>query len=285
MARGLANEHAARIVAHRADTPYGGVEELWRRAGVPAAALETLAEADAYQSLEVDRRAALWAIRALASEALPLFVAAGRGGRPETELVEPPVALLPMTEGGEVVEDYRSTGLSLRRHPVAFLRGELARRRMITCADLARARDGRRVVVPGIVLVRQRPGSARGVVFITIEDETGIANLIVWASVFEQQRRLILNAGMLACHGRVQREGEVIHVVADRVEDLSDLLGRVGTCEGSLPIRSGRGDEARHGVGPDGREGRGLGDRRRRDIDSSDLRPGGGIKVPARDFR
>ena len=103
--------------------------------------------------------------------------------------------------------------------------------------------------------------------------------------MFEQQRRLILNAGMLACHGRVQREGEVIHVVADRVEDLSDLLGRVGTCEGSLPIRSGRGDEARHGVGPDGRGGSGLGDRRRRDIDIPDLRPGGGIKVPARDFR
>jgi error-prone DNA polymerase len=285
MARGLANEHAARIVAHRADTPYGGVEELWRRAGVPAAALEKLAEADAYQSLALERRAALWAISGLANKALPLFVAAERGGRPKPELVEPPVALLPMTEGGEVVEDYRITGLSLRRHPVAFLRGELARRRMITCADLARTRDGRRVIVPGIVLVRQRPGSARGVVFITIEDETGIANLIVWASVFEQQRRLILNAGMLACHGRVQREGEVIHVVADRVEDLSDLLGRVGACEESLPIRSGRGDEARHGVGPDGRGGSGLGDRGPRDIDIPDLRPGGGIKVPARDFR
>jgi error-prone DNA polymerase len=146
-----------------------------------------------------------------------------------------------MTEGGEVVEDYRSTGLSLRRHPVAFLRQDLALRQMIACADLAHARDGRRVAVPGMVLVRQRPGSARGVTFITIEDETGVANLIVWAAVFERQRRLILNASMLACHGRVQREGEVIHVIADRLEDLSGLLGRVGDRHDDLPARSGRG--------------------------------------------
>jgi error-prone DNA polymerase len=117
--------------------------------------------------------------------------------------------------------------------------------------------------VPGIVLVRQRPGSASGVLFITVEDETGVANLIVWPSVFERQRRLVVNARMLACHGRVQREGDVIHVIADRLEDLSDLLGRVGEREESLPVRSGRGDEARHGVGPDPR----------------------GIKVATRDFR
>ena len=105
---------------------------------------------------------------------------------------------------------------------------------MITCADLAHTRDGRRVIVAGIVLVRQRPGSARGVLFITIEDETGFANLIVWPSVFERQRRLILNASMLACHGRVQREGEVIHVIADRLEDLSGLLRSVGEREETL---------------------------------------------------
>ena len=255
MAKGLSNDDGARIVAHRAGTPYGGVEELWRRAGVPAAALERLAEADGYQSLGLDRRQALWVLRGLADAALPLFVAADRGRQPEPELVEPPVVLVPMTDGGEVVADYCSTGLSLRRHPVAFLRDELTSRKMTTCAELARTRDGRRVVVAGIVLVRQRPGSARGVTFITIEDETGVANLVVWAALFESQRRLILNASMLACHGRVQREGDVIHVIANRIEDLSELLRSVGERAEDRPVR---GDEA----------------------------PGGdGIKVPTRDFR
>ena len=148
MAGGLSNEDSARIVAHRADTPFRGIEELWRRAGVPAAALEKLAEADAYRGLGLDRRQALWAIRGLADAALPLFVAADRGRQPQPELVEPPVVLAPMTEGGEVVADYRSVGLSLRRHPVAFLRHELAGRQMITCAELAGTRDGHRVIVP-----------------------------------------------------------------------------------------------------------------------------------------
>ena len=126
-----------------------------------------------------------------------------------------------MTAGREVVEDYRSTGLSLRRHPVSFLRADLDAQRIVRCADLANARDGQRLTVAGIVLVRQRPGSARGVLFITIEDETGHANLIVWPSVFDRQRRLVLTASMLACRGKVQREGEVIHVVADHLTDLS----------------------------------------------------------------
>jgi len=264
MAGGLSNADGARIIAHRAGTPYGGVEELWRRAGVPAAALEKLAEADAYRSLGLDRRQALWAIRGLADEALPLFVAADRGSQPEPELVEPPVMLVPMTGGGEVVEDYRSTGLSLRSHPVAFLRQELSGRKMVTCADLTHTRDGRRVIVAGIVLVRQKPGSARGVLFITIEDETGFANLIVWPSVFEQQRRLILNASMLACHGRLQREGGVVHVITDRIEDLSGLLRSVAGRDEGVPGQEG----GRHGAGSDHQEA---------------LR--GGIRPPTRDFR
>ena len=114
-----------------------------------------------------------------------------------------------------MAEDYKSIGLSLRAHPVSFLRPELQKRGMISCADLATIRDGRRVVVPGIVLVRQKPGSAKGVMFITIEDETGVANLILWPDRFERQRRLVMSAGMIACHGRVQREGEVTHVITD----------------------------------------------------------------------
>ena len=241
--------------------------------------LEKLAEADAYRGLGLDRRGALWAIRGLADEALPLFVAADRGHTPQPELVEPPVVLARMTDGGEVVEDYRSMGLSLRRHPVAFLRDDLSRRGMITCCDLARTRDGLRVKVSGIVLVRQRPGSASGVLFVTIEDETGVANLIVWPSVFERHRRLILAAGMLACHGRVQREGDVIHVIADGLEDLSDLLRSVGGRDADVPIRAGRGDEARHGISVDTRTLAGGGP------GISGLRRDGGIKVPTRDFR
>jgi error-prone DNA polymerase len=189
------------------------------------------------------------------------------------------VALARMTDGGEVVEDYRSVGLSLRRHPVAFLREDLSRRGMIACGDLARTRDGLRVKVSGIVLVRQRPGSASGVLFITIEDETGVANLIVWPSVFERHQRLILSAVMLACHGRMQREGDVIHVIADGLEDLSGLLRSVGGRDADVPIRAGRGDEARHGVGVDTRMPGGGGP------GISDLRRDGGIKVPTRDFR
>ena len=287
MVKGLANEHGAQLVAHRGEVPYGSVEEVWRRAGIPAAMLERLAEADAFQALGLDRRAALWAVRGLADTVLPLFAAADGQGRPQPELVEPVVLLAPMKEGREVVEDYRTLGLTLGRHPVAFLRAELRARGMIECGALAQARDGRRVVVPGIVLVRQKPGSAKGVMFITIEDETGVANLVLWADRFEAQRRLVLSAGMIACHGRVQREGEVIHVVTDRLEDLSDLLRSVGERDEAFPITHGRGDGATHPAGRDPRNspGAGPGGRPVRDIYIPDLRLGSGIKVPTRDFR
>ena len=171
-----------------------------------------------------------------------------------------------MPAGRAVVEDYRATGLSLRRHPVSFLRAELSAQRIVRCADLATARNGQRLTVAGIVLVRQRPGSAAGVLFVTIEDETGHANLIVWPSVFERQRRLVLTASMVACRGKVQREGEVIHVVADRLTDLSALLRGVGTRNDEFPLEHGRGDQVTHPGGPDPRER-------------------AGIKVPTRDFR
>ena len=287
MVKGLANEHGAQLVAHRGDDPYASVEEVWRRAGIPPAMLERLAEADAFAVLGLDRRAALWAVRGLPDTVLPLFAAADGQGRPSPELVEQTVLLKPMKEGREVVEDYRSVGLSLGRHPVAFLRAELRSRGMVTCDDVRTGRDGRRVVVPGIVLVRQKPGSAKGVMFITIEDETGVANLVLWASKFEAQRRLVLSAGMIACHGRVQLEGEVVHVVTDHLEDLSDLLRSVGERDEAFPIRHGRGDGATHPAGKDPRSGPGAGPGGRpvRDIFVPDLRLGSGIKVPTRDFR
>ncbi len=287
MVKGLANEAAARLVAHRGDEEYRSVEEIWRRADIPSAALERLAEADAYRGIGLDRHGALWAVKGLADGALPLFAAADAGRRPQPEVVEQPMALTPMKDGREVVEDYRSVGLSLRRHPVSFLRAALQARGMVTCAGLSHVRDGRRVAVPGIVLVRQKPGSAKGVMFITVEDETGVANLILWPDRFERQRRLVLSAGMIACHGRVQREGEVVHVVTERLEDLTDLLRSVGDQDDGFPIDYGRGDGATHPGAPDPRHGpdAGPGGRPVRDIYLPDLRIGSGIKVPTRDFR
>ena len=268
MAKGLANADGAAIVLARGAEPFTSVEELARRAGVAAAPLERLAEADAFASMGLDRRAALWAIRGLADTALPLWAAADAGLMPRAETREPTVALTPMTAGRAVVEDYRSFGLSLRAHPVSFLRDTLAARGMIACGDLATMRDGRRATVPGLVLVRQKPGSAKGIMFITLEDETGIANIVVWPSIFETHRALILSARMIAVRGRVQREGEVIHVVSDRLEDLSPLLAGLGRAEEDFPLRTGRGDEAKHGGAPDPRE-----------------HGGGSIRVPTRDFR
>ncbi len=275
MVGGLQSEHAVDLLAARGEHPYADLDDLWRRAGVPVAALERLAEADALGSLGLDRRGALWAIRGLADAPLPLFAAADN----LPEIVEPPVALDPMRPGREVVEDYGSTGLTLRAHPVAFLRAELRDRGMVTCADLLHLRDGRRVVVPGLVLVRQKPGSARGVMFITTEDETGVANLILWPSVFARQRRLVLSATMIACHGKVQKEAGVIHVIADRLEDLSALLRSVGERDDPWPLRHGRGDGATHPGAPD----RGDVAPRARDVDVPETAQG--IRVPTRDFR
>jgi error-prone DNA polymerase len=249
MVKGLANTHAATIVGARADQPFLSVDDLWRRAGVPCLSLVHLAEADAFQpSLKLARREALWAIKALRDEPLPLFAAAAaRANALVPEISEPLVTLRPMTAGGEVVEDYGHVGLTLRDHPVAFLRADLRARRIITCREAMQARDGRWVETAGLVLVRQMPGSAKGVMFITIEDESGIANLVIWSTVFEKQRRIILSAGLMAVYGRIQREGDVVHLVAHRLTDLSQELASVGDRDTAFPLPHGRGDELHHG--------------------------------------
>jgi error-prone DNA polymerase len=230
MVHGLANAAAAALIAARADDHFVSIDDLWHRAGVPAAALVQLADADAFRpSLNLARREALWAIKALRDEPLPLFAAASaREAKTVPELHEPPVTLRPMTAGSEVVEDYGHVGLTLRSHPVSFLRGDLRRQRIVTCTEAMQARDGCWLKSAGLVLVRQMPGSAKGVVFITIEDETGIGNLVIWPKLYERQRRVILSASMMAVHGRIQREGEVVHLVAHRVSDLSEFLASVG---------------------------------------------------------
>ncbi|MBB1493029.1 error-prone DNA polymerase [Paracoccus sp. MC1854] len=230
MVKGLANAHAAALVAARADTPFASVEDLWRRVGVPVAALTRIAEADGFHSsLGLARREALWAIKGLGETELPLFAAAAaREGTSLPETDEPAIALRPMRRGREVVEDYARTGLSLRDHPVAFLRGDLRQRGIIPCTEAMSARNGQWLETAGIVLVRQRPGSAKGVMFLTLEDETGIANLVVWTKVFEAHRRIVLTAPMIAVKARVQREGEVVHLVVHRIADLSRELASVG---------------------------------------------------------
>lgn len=209
MVRGLADKDGAAIVAQRAEMPFSSIDDLWRRAKVPVSSLVELADADAMKEpLGLARREALWAIKALRDEPLELWSAAAeREGRTVEEFDEPDVAIRPMTAGGEVVEDYRHVGLSLRRHPVEFLRPELAAQSIATCVEAMAARDGRWLEAAGLVLVRQRPGSAKGVMFITIEDEIRVANLVVWPSVFERQRRIVLSAGMMAVRGRSSAKG------------------------------------------------------------------------------
>ena len=284
MVKGLANSDADAIVGARADRPFVSIDDLWRRAGISVAALVRLAEADAFRpSLKLARREALWAIKGLRDAPLPLFAAAcARERQTVPELDEPTVALKPMTAGSEVVEDYSHVGLTLRHHPVAFLREDLRRQRIITCTEAMQSHDGRWVETAGIVLVRQMPGSAKGVIFITLEDESGIANLVVWPAIFAKQRRIILSAGMMAVHGRIQRVGDVVHLVARRFTDLSPELASVGDRDCAFPLPHGRGDELHHGSpGLDSRMPKGLKPRNVLDpyghIDQ--------IKVRARNFR
>ena len=249
LVKGLGNAEAARLVSSRGDQPYRSVDDLWRRTSIPSAALVELAEADAFRSaLGLARREALWAIKPLRDEPLPLFAAiAAREHAALPEQAEPAVALRPMTAGGEVVEDYGHLGLTLREHPVSFLRQDLARRRVLSCAEAVASRDRRRLDVAGLVLVRQRPGSAKGVMFMTIEDETGVANVVIWQKVFETFRRTVLGAGMIGIRGYIQREGEVVHVIARELFDLSRELASVGSRDAAFPLPHGRGDEFHHG--------------------------------------
>jgi error-prone DNA polymerase len=251
--RGLANIHGAAIVGARGCAPFDSVEEVWRRAGTPRAAIERLAEADAFHFIAEGRRQGLWKVKGLGEAPLPLFAAADeREAKFSPEGLEPAVALRPMTDGREVVEDYRSTQLSLRGHPVAFLRDQLDTMKIVRCADLATIRDGRNIEVAGVILVRQRPGSAKGVLFVTIEDETGIANGILWPDRFEIYRRQVMSSSMIAMRGRLQKEGEVIHVICDRITDHDDMLRSIGRMD--FTVTPGRGDGAKNGGGPDPRD-------------------------------
>ncbi|MCE3257465.1 MAG: dnaE2 [Nitrobacter vulgaris] len=250
MTRGLSEKDGKALASARGSCPYQSIPECTRRAGFGPGALVQLANADAFSSLGLSRRKALWVIKGLRNDALPLFEAAGQcANEVVPEQVEEDVSLPAMTRGREVVEDYRSHGLSLRPHPLAFLRAELSSQDIRPCTALRTAESGSRITVSGLVMVRQRPGSAKGVMFITLEDETDIANLIIWPSLFEQQRRVILGAQMLTCRGRVQAANGVIHLIAEHLVDQSPLLRKIGGSDEPLLVPAGRGDEAVHGGG------------------------------------
>ena len=218
--RGLQEEEARRLVAAR-DAGARTISELARAGRLSRRTLELLAEADAFRGLGVDRRAALWAVKGLGGEArietdAPL---AARLASTEAQ-VELPFMSLPQ----HVSEDYRTTSLSLKAHPCSFFRQDVERMGAVPAAALREARHGQRLSIAGLVLIRQRPGTAKGVTFMTLEDETGPANIVVWRDVFEANRRLVMTASFVVVHGRLQRAGEVIHLVAERFTDLSRRL-------------------------------------------------------------
>ncbi len=223
--KGLAKAEMELLVARRG-VGFSSVRDLWLRSGLGRSVMTRLAEADAFRSLGLDRRAALWAVQALdrveggdAGRHLPLF---DRPGLVPDE-GEPQVRLPEMPPGQHIVHDYRSLSLSLKGHPVAFLRARLDAAGIVPNARLDKVGDGRRVNVAGLVLVRQRPGKGN-VIFMTLEDEANIANVIVWPKIFERFRPVVLGARLVRVSGKLQSASGVIHVVADRLEDLTPWL-------------------------------------------------------------
>lgn len=246
--KGLKEDHAMRLMARRG-TGYGSVRDLWLKTGLPVATLEKLADADAFRSLGLNRRQALWAVRGLAgtdsAETLSLF----SWSELPSARAEIDQSLPLMRSGEDVIHDYRTLSYSLKAHPLSFLRQELARRGAVPAAELGQRRDGERVAVAGLVLVRQRPGTASGIVFVTLEDETGIANIVIWNKMFETHRQVILGSKLLVVRGKLQIEGLVIHVIAEGFEDMTpDLVALAhGTPIGDV---TAPGDEGKSGPHP-----------------------------------
>ena len=244
---GLSEEAVKGTVLAARGKGYRDISSLWMRSSAPAGMLERLADADTFRSLGLERRSALWAVKGLEGGTLrtghkrdgraraPIFA------RPETVdlFAESPVTLPSTSLGEHVVEDYSAFGLSLKAHPVSFFRESLHERGIITSAEHRdERRAGRRATVAGLVLVRQRPGTAKGVIFLTLEDETGIVNVVVWAKMFERHRRVVMNAKFLAVRGKIERSGIVIHVIAEDLVDLTPELALLSSGEAKMPNTS-----------------------------------------------
>ncbi|HXR87723.1 MAG TPA: error-prone DNA polymerase [Stellaceae bacterium] len=220
--KGFREDDAKELIAARDAGDAATMRRLWQRSKVKRQAFEKLADGDGWNGIGLRRRDALWAASGLGEKPLPLFAAATR---PESS-AEPAVALPAMSLGEEVTADYNNLRLSLKAHPLSLLRPRLKRERVLRSRDLAALKDGQRAKLAGIVLVRQQPGTAKGVIFMTLEDETGAANIVLWPDVFARFRREAVGSRVLGVEGKVQRDqsGYVIHVVADRLVDLSHRL-------------------------------------------------------------
>ena len=238
---GFRKDWAAKLEEARNASPFVSAEDLAHRASLPARALSQLADADALGSLGQNRRQAGWEVRRVPSEQLPLFAfadAAELGSEPD-----PRLPAMPMSE--EVIADYQTTRLSLKGHPMQFLRPALQSEGVLSCADANATPDGRKVKVAGVVLTRQRPGKGHAV-FITIEDETAIVNALLWARDMERQRRAVMAARLMLIEGEIQKSKEgVIHLMASRIIDRSGMLDRLQE-QDTLPLPISRGDEIHH---------------------------------------
>jgi error-prone DNA polymerase len=225
---GFSKQDAERIEEARGAQKFSSLRDFWLRTQLSPAVLRRLAGGDAFASLGLARREALWALRALRrtgeKDDLPLFARANLCDR------EPDAHLPAMPMGEQVIEDYRHLHLSVKAHPLQFLREGFDRRRMLRSGKLAEMVSGRRVCVAGLVLVRQRPGSAQSI-FMTLEDETGIANVIVWPHVFEKYRAAVMGARLVAVTGKVQNESNVVHVLAERLEDITAMLDNLSAAD------------------------------------------------------
>jgi error-prone DNA polymerase len=241
---GFRQEWADALVSARTTRAFTSIEDIARHAGLPQRALRLLADADALTSLNLNRRTALWEARRVPMGELPLFAAAQA-----RELgTEPEIALTPLSLGEDVAGDYQSTRMSLKAHPMALLRSSFPAS-VLPCARLRETRDGARVRVAGVVMVRQRPGKGNAI-FITIEDEDAIANIVLWASDFEKFRRAVMAARLMVVEGQLQRSKEgVLHVMASRIIDRSELLGQLSELDAADPLTA-RGDEAPHARHP-----------------------------------
>jgi error-prone DNA polymerase len=226
--KGLREDDVQLLIAARTK-PFTNIHTL-RDAGVSQTALEKLADADAFRSIGLDRRQALWEVSALSDRPIGLFE-----GQPSESALEAEADLPKMTASEHVVQDYASTSLSLKAHPVSFVREKLKSLNVLSTNGLELIGNTRMVKVAGLVLVRQRPGTAGGVCFITIEDETGYANLVVFESLFEKYRKEILRSRLLMVEGKLQREGDVTHVIVQKCHDLSVLLRKLTTTEEEDP--------------------------------------------------
>ena len=227
---------------------YRHIDQL-RAAGIPESALEKLADADAFRSLGADRRMALWEISALADRPIGLF-----DGQLSETVLELPVELPSMTAGEHVVQDYISTGLSLKDHPVGLVRPQLSKLYNVRVSELAQMKDGDVTRIAGLITVRQRPGTAKGVLFMTLEDETGSANLVVWQSLFDHYRKEIVQSRLLMVTGKLQIANGVTHLVVYRCFNLTALLRSLTETPGDmLPQTLARGDETSKPVNYDGR--------------------------------